>query len=702
MTFPAQDLGGLIGTFWNNIPISSMGGSDELNRAWMAAQAQRGSAAVSAAAQLAAQQQANQMRFYELQGSINGQATDAATRWRSELDAQQTVQRERQRQEYAQLLGYDVGGTGAQTLAGQQFQNEVSQAGLNRQQQLQLAREQQNSQANLSREEQAAQLLRQRESLGSAAQESAYERALRQSLQSQQLTSTEQQNAFERQLRERLQSGQLTQQESEFARNYLLQSSAQGGYMENGQLTEAARAARSQEAMRAAELSGQIEGGGLTEASRAAREQERTQRAALAAQLLQAPKDVFRAGAYFRNLRGSDPAAMGLTGGGISGFNSLAQRLGGTPGTAGLEDVESQYGGVPSAGWAQQLQAMMAPSQGAVAQAATGTPEAMPTPTNATTSRETSLAQLMGAPAGGAATDDDGAVGVESWQGNDAAARGAQAGTEAEGSGVPAMPEEEQPGTEPGGPQGDPLSALMAGGMQAGGNFPGRSAPDNVPGGVIPYVDPRVLQAPEVRALVQDVRRQGMRDEADGRRLTKGKGKGKGASGPGGPQGDGPWRVDPEVAAERRYSDERFLRGLSHLNRRGVLGGPGTGPARPGTEPGGPVGAPLWPAGGDGTSMPSLQASSSLGGSSFNLAPSAPAPSLPSVDQGNQDAALNYMSNLLMQGVGNQDAQFLQKMSKTQRGAAEGALQALGLNNDDFEESVAQTRFANVGNVLSA
>jgi hypothetical protein len=123
----------------------------------------------------------------------------------------------------------------------------------------------------------------------------------------------------------------------------------------------------------------------------------------------------------------------------------------------------------------------------------------------------------------------------------------------------------------------------------------------------------------------------------------------------------------------------------------------------PGTQPGGPVDAPLWPADGGDASMPSLQDPGSLGSSGGSF--QAPAPSaspIASVDPGNQQAALDEMKYRLAQGPGSMGPQTLERMSGTQRGVMEGALEALGLRPEDFNEAYAQTRFANVGNVLSA
>jgi hypothetical protein len=1041
MTFPYQ--GGLydfLTGFWNNAVPSTIGGSDDLNRAWLAAQAQRSQAAMQAAAQLGLGQQSNQLRFYEMMGGTDAaHPTDAAQKWRQELEATQAVQQQKLSQEYAQLMGYGVDAagnlTGQRTLGGQQLENEATQAGLNRQQQLQLQQLQQQAQSALSAQEATQGLTRLGREQTFAGQESAAERNLRQALQSQQITSTEQQNEAERILRKQMQGEQLTQQEREFSRTHALQEAASrrqqaelAGYMDNGQLTEAARAARSAEAARTAQLSGYLDSGQLTEEGRATREQERTQRAALAAQLLAAPKDVFKAGAYFRNLRGSDPASMGLGGGGIAGFNSMTQRMMGTPGTATLEDVDAEIGGggqsslgqsVPGAGtMAQQAPPPVAEQIGAATGApqqttprstilGTGTAGAPAPPTETQPAPATSpnpdeqtagmqpggptdspeaqqaletlqqlgiappqqsqlaggggearttgedkprggkrgggrrrqaalrdeyrkllggqgggidnaltqgsdnaqanrlrLSELLGmAPNQGADAQmqdmrwrGDGAADIQraavmpgpndlpsgvdpaawrtqllqqaqlgaqgglmtgginaaDWQaaqgglngnvplagqgrsygssitrelpgggmlasndyvmrpqtvGMDQAAIaagfdptaamkqrlsamlgyqlpsngsseglnrayqaaqaqrgqaaqlgaqgpdqglssllvGGQAPTQAPaatdqaseagggfgmgsaggdanqatGSGMSTSdtdtdtdeePEKQQFSDQgvamgaaqgPAGPQGDPISALIAGGpgalgMGAGGSFPGRAEPDGIVPPNIPYLDPSVLQEPEVRAMVEDVRRQGARDGSDSQRVRGKKSRSSDPSGPDGANTGMPWATGEDRSNERQWSDERFLRGLSGLHRRGVLGAPGS-------QPGGPVDAPLWPTDG-GTAQPELQSAQSLGAGSF-AAPAAAAPAAPgigSVDQGQQQAALDYMTDLLTKGVGNQDPQFLQKMSKTQRGLAEGALEALGLDQEDFEQSVAQTRFANVGNVLSA
>jgi hypothetical protein len=100
--------------------------------------------------------------------------------------------------------------------------------------------------------------------------------------------------------------------------------------------------------------------------------------------------------------------------------------------------------------------------------------------------------------------------------------------------------------------------------------------------------------------------------------------------------------------------------------------------------------------------MPQVQDPGSLGQSSSFQAPAPSASPIASVDQGNQQAALDEMKYRLAQGPGSMGPQTLERMSGTQRGVMEGALEALGLRPEDFNEAYAQTRFANVGNVLSA
>jgi hypothetical protein len=84
------------------------------------------------------------------------------------------------------------------------------------------------------------------------------------------------------------------------------------------------------------------------------------------------------------------------------------------------------------------------------------------------------------------------------------------------------------------------------------------------------------------------------------------------------------------------------------------------------------------------------------------MAPAAPASTFGSIDPYQQSQAQNVMNQVLMGGVGNLGPQELEKMSKTQRGLAEGAAGAAGINWDDLEEAYAQTRFANTGNALLA
>lgn len=693
-------------------PLNAGAGSDELNRAWLAAQAQQNSSILSQATGLMGQNQTNQLRMMELMGQSGGELTDAAQRWRSELGAQQDIQGTRLQQEYAQLMGWDPrtlgpDGTPISTLSGRQqglaeqnalfakqkqdaeqlgvynghatlanlqWQDSVRQAQAARDLQYQMSREAQNFQQAMqqgqqgwqsgeSAAERAARLQLQQGQQGFLAGESAQERAVRlqlareeqqyggtqaeaerqlkQSLQTQQLGSQASESALERQIRLQLQGGQLGQQESEFARSYLLQQ-------------EDAR-------RKQAELSGYLGdgSGALTEAARAARSNEATQRAALTAQLMQSPKDVFKGGAFFRSLRGADPAAMGLTGGGIAGFNSLGNRLAlGMPGTISLDDVANATGGA-------QTGALAAPgAAAALTQGAAAGTGAQPS-VDATGGSTTPQVDATGGTAGGsvsAASNED---------------------------------EETEPGTSPGGPVGSAIDGQLGDlGMGAGGAFPGRAAAaTGTAGGAIPYIDPRVFEEPSVKQMTRELRARGQ-------------------AGAVGPRRDratpsmvevGPYRFGTKTAQSRQNADERFMRGAALLNQR-------LGAARPGTQPGGPVNSPLWPTSDAGTAAPQLQDAASLAPASSFQAPAAPAAAyappdysaIPSVDPATQQQALAASSNALMLGLGNLAPQTLERQSKSQRGAWEGSLQALGINPDDAMQAYAQSRFANLGNVLSA
>lgn len=383
---PPPDLYSLIAGMRGQTGFSMpVGWSDDIGSSFLGAQAQVGSAALQSAAQMAMQDQTNRLRFAELMGAdASNNPTDAAQRWRQELGAQQAVQNQRMAQELGQMMG---------TYGGQQtLQAQGQQAEIARQRALMLGYDPSTGQRTMDSQrlaqeaQQAAYERAMRQQLQTGQQgwqtgESALDRALRESLQAGQQGWTTQErlgtqgyqtgerlgtqqfqtgerlgtqqfqageSAQERELRRQLQAGELNQREQEFARTYILQQEESrrqqaelSGTMEGGGLTEAARAARAQEAARIAELSGQV-GGGLTEQSRAAREGERTQRAQIAAQLLAAPKDVFKAGAYFKALNGgSSPTGIGQ--GGVMGFNSMANRMT-TPGTVSLEDVDAQIG----------------------------------------------------------------------------------------------------------------------------------------------------------------------------------------------------------------------------------------------------------------------------------------------------------------------------------------------------------------------
>jgi hypothetical protein len=729
--------------------------SDDLAKAYVSTTGQQSQTAAQTGVQAALQQQQNLMNFIKMYGVDEaGNQTDESRQWQAQLKAQQDVQNQRLLQELGGLTG-QYGGQ--DTLAEKQRKD--------------------------------------------AAESAEKERQLRERLQGGQQTWQAQESKYERELREKLQAGQLTQQESEYARNYLIQQGNQRGYVmdangnSTGQLTEAGRAAREAEAARMAEISGQVAGGGLTEQSRAAREQERNQRASLAAQLLSAPKDVFKAGAFFRSLGGSAGNMMGLGGGGVSGFNTMAGRMA-TPGTVSLEDVEAQAGGpmqqaqatgggmqpdmlnggkmaaaggagvTGSAAAAPVTQGQVAAASGQADPQAAAMAKLLGTGSAAAPAQpDPAMAQLQGViPAGedqvSAAVmnaDPNAAAnrgakmaemlqGMQGNQGGDAftadqqaefdpnaATRGrvtanepmlttsdpgydpvAQAAKDAKvaaagdntsslQAGTGAVPDDAmiKMGSQPGGPVGDPSAMVAAGlgdlGIGGGGNFTGRAQPSGVTD-AIPYVDPRVLNEPEVRAMFRDMKRQGLANDAASRRV----GRGTRPSGPGGPTGrtgepaaPGPHRFGQKIGERRRNSSERMLLGLNRILQKASI---------PGTQPGGPVDAPLWPADGGGTGMPQVQESSSLGGDSSFQAPAAASSASPiaSVDPGNQNAALEEMMARLAQGPGSMGPQTLEKMSGTQRGIMEGALEALGLRPEDFNEAYAQTRFANTGNVLSA
>jgi hypothetical protein len=710
MTAPSFNITDLINSLKATLGTSTPGGlSDELAAEYIRASGQQGSQAVQSAVQLALQQQQNQLRFNELMGSApnadgSTAMTDAARRWRDELTAQQGVQNQRLAQELSGLTGYVNptynGGSGSIGGYGYNDANSFRMA-------LESAR-----QAGTYT---GGQTLAERQRLDATAQAEA-ERQLRERLQSGQQAWQGQESAYERQLRERLQAGQLSQQESEFARNYLNQRAALGGYMldangnRTGELTEAGRAARAAEEARQAEISGQLAGGGYTEESRAAREQERNQRASLAAQLLSAPKDVFKAGAFFRSLGGDAGNMMGLGGGGIAGFNSMANRMA-TPGTVSLEDVEKAAGGamaneVPQRWIDDPGFDPNAASKRGAALTGSGATAAAPTTTDQQAAatgqadpQAAAMAKLLGT-GGASATATPASTGDQTVSAAVMNADPNAAANKAAGM-PPAEDEQVSFGTEPGGPVGDPSALVAAGlgdlGLGGGGTFTDRARPAAVTD-PIPYVDPRVLEEPELQAMFRDLRQQGVRDAAANRVASRG----ARPSGPGGPTGrtgkpakPGPHRFGQKTAEGRRNASERMLLGLNRILQKASI---------PGTQPGGPVDAPLWPADGGGSAMPQVQEPSSLGSqSSFQTPVAAPSPSpIASVDQGNQQAALDEMKYRLMQGPGSMGPQTLERMSSTQRGVMEGALEALGLRPEDFVEAYSQSRFANTGNVLSA
>jgi hypothetical protein len=651
-------------------------------QAMVQAATQQNIASLNAGSQLAQNQQTNALRMYELFGAdANGAPTDAANRWRQELAAQQQVQGQRLNQELMQMLGYNPNNPGQTTL-----QKETADRERARQWAELMGFEYnpdtgQSGRQTLQGQAQAADLSNKRAALYGVGDYG-------QTLEKQRLDQEATQAAAERNLRLQLQSGQLNQQEAEFARTYLLQqdenrrqNQTMAGYMDNGQLTEAARAAR------AGELG---------------------QRAATAAQLLGTPKDIFRAGAYFKNAAMLDPTGtgMGNGGGGIAGFSAGIDRAN-LPQTLGLDELERTLG-APAGGYS-----------GTQGYAVEGTPPGgFPVP------GATKPPGVWGVPANGGSTTNP----VSAWT----------------DSGTPTnrMTDENSiPGMSPGGPQGaPPLSQLMAVmgrgvtpgpgagssgrgprpvapppptnyprginpppssgagqggardqmaqvmgtlgiGMGAGGMMPGREPPSVAPQ-QIPFVDPRVLEDPAVKTMLQDLK-------AMSRQQIEKRAK--------------PDKVKKEIEnpKKRGYSpqghleaDRRALRGLSRLRSRAV---------QPGMEPGGPVAAPLWPAGGTATSMPQLQAPSSLG---LDTA-AAPAPtSLPSggvnIPQQTDQRLAAIAELLINRGPGGLAPQTLERMSKTHKGVAEGAVDALGLDWGDFEQAYAQSRFKNVGNALSA
>ena len=243
--------------------------------------------------------------------------------------------------------------------------------------------------------------------------------------------------------------------------------------------------------------------------------------------------------------------------------------------------------------------------------------------------------------------------------------------------------------------------------MNAGGTFPGRVPPGqqglaSQPAAPIPYVDPTVLEDPQIKAMFKDMRQQGLKTAAAQR---QGKKNGKRASKVDGAEG-GLSHMSDKLASAHAASNERALRGLSRMMQKGTL---------PGMQPAGPVDAPLYPADGGASPMPTLQDAGSLGGGGSSFATPTASPSATSldglglgtsgigtVDPLQQAQASDTMNRMLMGGIGNLAPQELEKMSKTQRGLAEGAAGAAGINWDDLEEAYAQTRFNNVGNALLA
>lgn len=708
MSIPNISVQDLISTLRNSIGVSMPEGlSDQLGASYLSTQGQQSVAAMNAASQIAQQQAANQLRQAELMGADQtGAMTDAAARWRQELTAQQDVQNERLRQEQMQMLGYNAQNPAQTTL--QQRQLTSQEAEQQRQQALRLTElmgYERNAQGQvggptLAAQGQQAEIARQIGALTGNFNGQA-------TMDAQRLANEAQQAQAERALRVQLQSGQLGQQEAEFARNYLLQQeqgrrqqeestrqqATLAGYMDNGQLTEAARQARAAEALAQANASGILDNGQLTEearatrarealqgaatygvgdngqmteAARAAREGERSQRAKDAAALTQSSRDIFRANNYFREMGagGADQFGLGV-GGGALGFSSGANRAMGTPGTISMADVEAASGQQPNSMIASQQPNPMIASQGG--------------PINPYGNMEPSYlgadnryrSMLGTAPQAGAAPPPD-------VPGADRAAR--EASANAMGAPDQSLPaaggsttdsKEQVPGMEPGGPT-EPVV-----GMGAGGAFVGRR-------------DPRVREF--VRQLAaHDKGAKGVVGKR--RNIVDDQGK------------------LSQSAAGVLEADKRYDRGLKSLYQKMLSGGGGGGAPIPGTQPGGPVGAPLWPTNG-GTGQMTVESPQTLGmsggspppdgGYSMAAAPSYTAP-FAQADVGANDQRLaNFRQALGQYGIQGMGPQFMEKAGKTGRGAYEGAFEALGLTPDDANEAYALTRFANSGNAQMA
>jgi hypothetical protein len=707
----------------NAMPQIPTGVSDELGAAYLSSAGSLYGSSLNNATQIALQDQANRIRMMELMGAdATGAQTDAANRWRSELQAQQAVQNERLRQEQMQILGYNPTAGSQTTMAERAARQQAAQRWAELTGQV-MDPEGRQSGTTLSAQAQQAEIARrQAELLGTDAQG-------RQTMEAQRLAQEARDAAAQRNLQLQLQQGQLTQQEYEFARNHLLQQQASAreqaalsGVLDNGQLTEEARAQRAQEALQGAATFGMGANGQMTEAARAAREGERSQRARDAADLTRSSRDVFRASNYFREMQ-NDPTGLGI-GGGQLGFSSQAMRSLGTPGTISMGDVEqasnpeNQYrimlesGGRPSPGYPQPTMPQMT-TNGPVNRIGLA-PTGM-SPTGATTNfsldaqpqNKMGIAGMLGTQTG---TGSTGAVtnfmteGPESLKMGGSAPSGGYMGSEymtmgpeslANQSAAPSTTDEDldlsgytsqkgttgtAPGMSPGGPVG----------MGAGGSFVGRK-------------DPRVREFAKQLADMS-----------------------KGAKGVVGKQRNvrdkaGKLSKSAEGALE---ADKRADRGLIAMRKQlmqNMLGGgvpaapmPPGPPMIPGMQPGGPVDAPLWPTAQQGSvAMPQIQAQGSLGApaqtsggpSLGSIVPQQPAPPAPFAQAdvaGNDQRLGNFAQQLQQYGIQGFGPQMMEQAGATGRGVLEGAFEALGLNPEDAAEAYAMTRFANSGNALMA
>lgn len=733
------------------------GVSDEIAQAYIQSSTQQQIAAMQQASQIAQQEQANKLRWAEITGTSDGtNMTDAAARWRQELTAQQAVQNARLAQEQAQLLGRFS--SGEATLEAKRGQTADQQRWAELTGQVLNDFGNPTGTTTLAAQAQATQAAqRQAELMG-------YDAQGRATTETQRLLVEQQQSAAERQLRAALQAGQLSQQEQEFARTYLLQkdearraqasltgytdtgqmteeqrraraqeavaNAGMSGYLTNGQMTEEqrraraqelltqgtalgsingqmteearrareqealakgtalgtidgqmteeARRARAQEALTAGTALGTIGGqmteearaararealaegtalgsvnGQMTEEQRAARAGEQQQRASTAADLTKSSRDVFRAANYFREMQRPDTTGTGIgAGAGAMGFTSQANRNLGTPGTIGYEQALSAT--MPGMGTAGSAAATM-PSYVQPQQQEQFA--ALPVAT-----QQQYMAQdTTGAPT---PTPDMGASVM----------------------GSPDQTDEEKPaGSQPAGPVG----------MGAGGSFVGRQDPREAAKRAQALRDQ--LDDPRVKSFFKQVRKN-----------LRGGEPGSRPSGPGGPQGTRKGGKTFDGALER---DRRALRGLKRIRdkaQKNMLG--------PGMQPGGPVDAPMWPTPGmtqTTSAAPSVPTASSVGasaspavagyGMSASSAPSPLAAPFAQADVPGMDARLASFQELLRrygaQGLG---AQTMEAMGSTQKGVTEGALEALGLNPEDFNEAYANTRFQNNGNALLA